>query len=87
MGVANSRLDPQLPIGDRWDRRLAGNTAASPDEAAAIVAALERFMRDTAPRLAPAPAAPDPWARAAILEAVGHEDDAPSPWGDPLPWS
>jgi hypothetical protein len=46
---------------------------ASPEEAAAIVAALERFMRETAPR--PAPPAPeqDPWTRAAILEGVARE--------------
>jgi hypothetical protein len=59
--------------------------SASPEEAAAIVAALERFMRETAPRLRAA-AAPEPWARAAILEAVGHEDVSPSAWGEPLPW-
>jgi hypothetical protein len=55
--------------------------SASPEEAAAIVAALERFMRDTAP--APAPGfAPDPWRRAAILEGVGEEDpaDLADPW-------
>jgi hypothetical protein len=87
MGVASRRPDLQLSIAARRDRRAAAGTAASPAEAAAIVAALERFMRDTAPPLASAPASPDPWARAAILEAVGHEDDAPSAWGDPLPWS
>ena len=55
--------------------------AASPQEAAAVVAALERFMRDTAPTPAPAaaPARP-PWARAALLEGTGHAPDAPSPW-------
>lgn len=48
--------------------------AASPEEAAAVVAALERFMRDTAPALAPAPpqAPRSAWARAALLEATGH---------------
>jgi hypothetical protein len=60
--------------------------AASPLEAAAIVAALERFMRDTAPAPASAPAGPDPWARMAILEGVGREDEWPSAWGDPQPW-
>jgi hypothetical protein len=60
--------------------------SASPAEAAAIMGALERFMRETAPRLEPAATTAEPWARAAILEAVGHEDDAPSAWGDPLPW-
>ena len=34
--------------------------SASPAEAAAIVAALERFMRDTAPRMAPPAQAVDP---------------------------
>lgn len=61
---------------------------ASPAQAAAIVAALERFMRDTAPPPAAAgEAGPEPWARAAMLEAVGHEDEWPSAWGDPLPWN
>jgi hypothetical protein len=54
----------------------------SPEEAAAIVAALELFMRATAP----APSAPeppqDPWLRAAILEGVerAQEDDVLDPW-------
>ena len=55
--------------------------AASPEEAAAVVAALERFMRDTAPKPAPPPpAGPSPWARAALLEATGHGADAHVPW-------
>jgi hypothetical protein len=55
---------------------------ASPAEAAAIVAALERFMRDTAPRLAPPTERLDPWTRAAILEGVerGGPDAEPDPW-------
>jgi hypothetical protein len=55
--------------------------SASPEEAAAIVAALERFIRDTAPAAAPEPA-PDPWHRAAILEGVSREDlgDSGDPW-------
>jgi len=59
---------------------------ASPEEAAAVVAALERFMRDTAPAPAPAGPARNPWARAARLEATGREPDEPAPWGDPHPW-
>ena len=50
---------------------------ASELEAAAIVAAIERFQRDTAD--APqSPAAPreSPWLRAARLEAVGLDADA-----------
>jgi hypothetical protein len=56
--------------------------SASPIEAAAIVAALERFMRDTAPRIAPAEQSIDPWLRAAMLEGVAREGlaDEPDPW-------
>jgi hypothetical protein len=56
--------------------------SASPAEAAAIVVALERFMRDTAPRLAPAVERVDPWLRAAVLEGVAREGrgDQPDPW-------
>jgi hypothetical protein len=53
--------------------------SASPEEAAAVVAALERFMRETAPALAPAPPEANPWLRAALLEGVGSDADAP-PW-------
>lgn len=60
--------------------------SASPEEAAAVVAALERFMRETAP----APVASEPrvdrWTRTALLEGVAREDDAPAAWGDPHPW-
>jgi len=64
---------------------LRGSTA-SPEEAAAVVAAIERFLRETAPpAAAPAPRQ-NPWLRAALLEATGREPDAPSPWGDPHPW-
>jgi hypothetical protein len=56
--------------------------SASPEEAAAIVAALERFMRATAPPASPREPAPDDWRRAAILEGVSREprDDVPDPW-------
>lgn len=53
--------------------------AASPEEAAAVVAALERFMRETAPAPAPEPARPSPWVRAALLEGVDREPSA-DPW-------
>ncbi len=46
--------------------------SANPEETAAIVAALERFMRETAPaRATPLPSGPaGRWRRAAMLEAV-----------------
>ncbi len=60
--------------------------AASPEEAAAVVAALGRFLRETTPVIAAGPAPVNPWQRAALLEGTGREPDAPSPWGDPIPW-
>jgi hypothetical protein len=56
--------------------------SASPEETAAVVAALERFMRATAP--VPVPPAPqlDGWRRAALLEGVSQESEADlrDPW-------
>ena len=49
--------------------------SASPEEAAAVVAAVERFLRDTAPPPAPAEPPPNPWVRAARLEAVDRHPD------------
>ena len=48
-------------------------SSASPEEAAAVIAAIERFMRDTAPPVAAAPGGPSPWVRAALLEGVDRE--------------
>jgi len=48
--------------------------SASPEQAAAIVAAIERFMRATAPRPTSGEERPDPWICAAILEGVTRED-------------
>jgi hypothetical protein len=55
--------------------------SASPEEAAAVVAALERFMRATSPPAAPVTQPPDGWQRAAILEGV--EREAPGELRDP----
>ena len=46
---------------------------ASPEEAAAIVAALERFMRETAPTPAPVEEGQNPWYRRGLLESVERE--------------
>lgn len=48
-------------------------SSASPEEAAAVIAAIERFMRDTAPPVAAEPPGPGPWVRAALLEGVERE--------------
>ncbi len=61
--------------------------AASPEEAAAVIAAVEQFLRDTVPPVAPGPPARSAWGRRALLEGVGREPDEPTPWGDPHPWT
>jgi hypothetical protein len=54
--------------------------AASPAEAAAIVAALEQFLADTAP--APAPATrQSPWQRAALEEGIAARQVSGFAWG------
>ena len=56
------------------------HSAATPAEAAAIAAAIEQFLRDTAP-----PPADDhgdqmsPWLKAGLYEGVGMQAEAP-PW-------
>lgn len=55
---------------------------ASPEEAAAIAAALERFLVETAP----SPKALSPgsrWQQAALREGVGSRLDSPDRWGFP----
>jgi hypothetical protein len=60
-GVVNRR--PRLELR---------GSSATPEEAAAVMAAVEQFLRDTAPP--PAPEQPDsPWVRTARLEAVERE--------------
>ena len=56
--------------------------SASPEEAAAIVAALERFVRATAPASTAPAQAPDAWRRVAMLEGVHQEGrgDPADPW-------
>jgi hypothetical protein len=60
--------------------------SASPEEAAAVIAAVEQFLRDYAPVVVAEPEKQNPWLRAALLEGTGREPDGPSPWGDPNPW-
>jgi hypothetical protein len=53
---------------------------ASPEEAAAVVAALTQFMRSSAPVAVQQPARPTGWARAALLEGVNRQPDEAPPW-------
>jgi len=62
--------------------------SASPEETAAVVVALERFMRDTAPLPAPEPPAARPaWARASLLEGTGHAAGEPVAWDRGARWT
>jgi hypothetical protein len=58
---------------NRRPRLTLHGSSASPEEAAAVVAAIEQFLRDTAPPPAPPPERPNPWVRAALLEGVDRE--------------
>jgi hypothetical protein len=75
----NGKQSPARP-------RIEVRQPASPEEAAAIAAAIEQFMRDTAP--APAAAGPSvsPWLRAGLFEGTKRGAAEPSPWGDREPW-
>ncbi len=55
--------------------------AASDSEAAAIVAALEQFLADTAPAPAPDGPAISPWARAALEEGIAARQVSGYVWG------
>jgi hypothetical protein len=66
---------------NRRPRLKLEGSSASPEEAAAVIAAVEQFLRDTLPPAAPPDPAPDEWLRAARLAAVGHPVDAAAPWG------
>jgi hypothetical protein len=79
MRTQNGKENPNIPAATRL-RLIA--PSASPEEAAAVVAALERFMRETAPVPQTPTVGPDPWRRAAILEGVERESQsgAADPW-------
>jgi hypothetical protein len=55
------------------------------EEAAAIAAAIERFIADTAPPPARVEQTQDRWTRAAMLEGVMRDEhaDVPHPWINP----
>jgi hypothetical protein len=75
----NGKQSPARP-------RIELRQPASPEEAAAIAAAIEQFMRDTAPPPGAAGPAVSPWVRAGLFEGTKHGATEPSPWGDPASW-
>jgi hypothetical protein len=78
-----SRNGQQRPARPRIELR---EGAASPEEAAAIAAAIEQFLRDTAPPPAPASRRTNPWLRAGLFEATKRDPAGLSPWGDRERW-
>jgi hypothetical protein len=75
----NGKQSPARP-------RIEVRQPASPEEAAAIAAAIEQFMRDTAPPPAATGPSTSPWLRAGLFESAKRPSTEPSPWGDPEPW-
>jgi hypothetical protein len=79
--------DPAEALAADRPRRTLIAPGASPEEAAAIVAALERFVADRA--AAPPPpvprSRPGGWLRAALREGVGRGVRRHGGWGDPHP--
>ena len=75
----NGKQSPARP-------RIEVRQPASPEEAAAIAAAIEQFMRDTAPPPAAPGARMSPWLRAGLFAGTGRDPAGPSPWGDREPW-
>ena len=64
--------DGETLVMNRRPRLELHGSSASPEEAAAVMAAVEQFLRDTAPPPAP-DEGPSPWVRAALLEGVDRE--------------
>ena len=80
--LLHAAADDSLTVVNRRPRLSIVAPGASPEEAAAVVAAVERFMRETAPVTSPAPAKPDAWQVAALHEGVRREPETySSPWG------
>ena len=84
MSARNGKRSPRKPQIE------IAQPAAGPEEAAAVVAAIEQFLHDTTLAPAAPPRRPAGWQRAALFEGAGHSADAPSPWqspwGDSEPW-
>ena len=53
---------------------------ASAEEAAAVIAAVQQFLRDRAPVVASAPPEPSPWLTASLHEGVARQPGLSPPW-------
>jgi hypothetical protein len=75
----NGKQNPARP-------RIEVRQSASPEEAAAIAAAIEQFMRDTAPPPAATGPSMSPLLRAGLYAGTGRDPAGPTPWGEPERW-
>ena len=72
-----SRNGSHHPPRPRIEVRAGG---ATPEETAAIAAAIEQFLRDTSPAPEATSDRLNPWLRAGLYEGVGYTADTPEPW-------
>ena len=75
MSARNGKRRPPRP------RIEVVSSVAPPGEAAAIVAAVEQFLIDTAPAPAAGRSEQSPWQRAALEEGIGARQLTGSAWG------
>ena len=74
VGMTLHSMRPGEPSPEGMSLRITGRNAHfHAEEAAAVVAAIEQFLRDTTPSPAEADATPSGWLRAARLEAVDRD--------------
>jgi hypothetical protein len=74
------RLDGSLVRVKRRPQLKIINGDVAPVEAAAVIAAVEQYLRDTAPPPEPAPSpdpTPSPWKRAALAEGIARQAELP----------
>lgn len=76
----NGRQHPPRP------RIEVAQATATPEEAAAIAAAIEQFLHDTSPPPDPGVSHTNPWLRAGLLENAGLAAGGSGGWGDAEPW-
>jgi hypothetical protein len=77
----NAAVGPASAGPRRSPRIEIKQSAASPEEAAAIAAAIENFLRDTAPPASAEAPTMSPWLKAGLLEGAGREPSQGAPWG------
>jgi hypothetical protein len=77
--MADRHPQPEPMVASRSARIT---PSASPEETAAIMAAIEQFRRASSSSAASTPTDTDRWLRAAILEGVSRDmhREAPDPW-------